>query len=73
MRRISAALAASATLALGAATAPAGAADIDYSQVARNIIPPGQYGSVPSGRRDTQAKMYDALTPLFDQVTKRTC
>ena len=45
MRRITAALAASAIVALGAA-APAGAADIDYSQVARNIIPSGQPGGL---------------------------
>ena len=48
--------------------APA-AAD-DYAATARNIIPSGQYGGapVPAGA-DAQALMYDALTPLFDQVT----
>jgi acyl-homoserine lactone acylase PvdQ len=42
----------------------------DYADVARNIKPSGQYGSfpVPAGA-DEQAKMYNALTPLFDQVT----
>ena len=70
MRRITAALAASAIVALGAATAPAGAADIDYSQVARNIIPSGQQGSLPIPTDATaQAQMYNALTPLFDHVT----
>jgi len=48
--------------------APA-AAD-DYAETARNIIPSGQYGAVPAPPgADAQALMYDALTPLFDQVT----
>jgi acyl-homoserine lactone acylase PvdQ len=48
--------------------APA-AAD-DYAATARNIIPSGQYGAVPAPPgADAQALMYDALTPLFDQVT----
>ena len=48
--------------------APA-AAD-DYAATARNIIPSGQYGAVPPpAGADVQALMYDALTPLFDQVT----
>ena len=69
MRRITAALAASAIVALGAA-APAGAADIDYSQVARNIIPSGQPGGLAvSPVATAQAQMYNALTPLFDHVT----
>ena len=69
MRRISAALAASAIVALGAA-APAGAADVDYSQVARNIIPSGQPGGLSvSPVATAQAQMYNALTPLFDHVT----
>ena len=70
MRRITAALAAGALVALGAAT-QARAQDIDYSQVARNIIPSGQQGSIgpiPAGATD-QAQMYNALTPLFDHVT----
>src|SRR4051812_3644114 len=42
----------------------------DYASTARNIIPSGQYGSVPPGPgADAQALMYDGLTPLFDQVT----
>src|SRR3954452_24402252 len=41
----------------------------DYSGTARNIIPSGQYGGVPTAKADQQAKMYDALTPLFDKVT----
>jgi hypothetical protein len=42
----------------------------DYAEVARNIVPSGQYGTIPvPPGADEQAKMYDALTPLFDQVT----
>ncbi|TML09309.1 MAG: penicillin acylase family protein [Actinobacteria bacterium] len=40
----------------------------DYSSTARNIIPSGQYGNLPTAKSDAQAKMYDALTPLFDKV-----
>ena len=58
-------------LALIALCAPAGtAAARDLAQTALNIIPSGQYGSVPPPPgADTQAKMYDGLTPLFDQVS----
>src|SRR3954453_22289382 len=42
----------------------------DYSQTALNIIPSGQFGNVPPPPgADTQALMYDGLTPLFDNVT----
>jgi acyl-homoserine lactone acylase PvdQ len=42
----------------------------DPAQTALNIIPSGQYGDVPPPPgADTQAKMYDGLTPLFDQVS----
>jgi acyl-homoserine lactone acylase PvdQ len=42
----------------------------DYAGTALNILPPGQYGGVPTpAGADEQAKMYDSLTPLFDQVT----
>jgi acyl-homoserine lactone acylase PvdQ len=55
-------------LMLGAGAAPASARD--FAQTARNIIPSGQFGNVPppSGA-DSQALMYDGLTPLFDNVT----
>ncbi len=44
----------------------------DFSRTALNIIPSGQYGSVPiPPKADDQARMYDALTPLFDDVTPR--
>jgi acyl-homoserine lactone acylase PvdQ len=49
---------------------PAGAAARDFAQTARNIIPSGQFGSVPvPPDADAQAHMYDALTPLFYNVT----
>lgn len=51
-----------------AVAAPAAAKD--HAQTALNIIPSGQPGAVPApAGADTQAKMYDALTPLFDQVS----
>src|SRR5215210_4539235 len=43
----------------------------DYASTALNITPSGQYGGVPPApEADDQAKMYDGLTPLFDDVTK---
>ena len=42
----------------------------DYSGTALNIVPSGQWGGVPvPAEADSQARMYDALTPLRDQVT----
>lgn len=42
----------------------------DYAGTALNIVPSGQYGSVPvPPGADQQALMYDGLTPLFNQVT----
>ena len=64
MSRVAAVTAAAFTL----LAAPAAAQD--YAATARNIIPSGQYGAVPPPPgADPQALMYDALTPLFDQVT----
>ena len=41
----------------------------DYARTALNIIPSGQYGGVPvPPEADRQARMYDGLTPLFDNV-----
>src|SRR3954469_22213839 len=61
-------IAALAAVALVLTAAPAAAQD--FAAPARNIIPSGQYGSVPPAPgADAQALMYDALTPLFDQVT----
>lgn len=49
---------------------PAAASAKDYAGTALNIIPSGQYGAAtPPAGADQQAKMYDALTPLFDKVT----
>jgi len=46
------------------------AAAKDFAETALNIIPAGQYGSVPIPENaDQQAEMYDGLTPLFDDVS----
>ena len=42
----------------------------DYADTARNVLTPGQAGSLPTTVNSTdQAALYDALTPLFDSVT----
>lgn len=42
----------------------------DYAIIARDIVPSGQYGSVPPPPQAAQqAEMYNALTPLFNHVT----
>src|SRR4051794_38146062 len=44
----------------------------DFASTALNIIPSGQQGAVPvPAGADRQARMYDALTPKFDDVTSR--
>ena len=44
----------------------------DFARTALNIIPSGQYGGVPIvPKADDQARMYDGLTPEFDQVSTR--
>jgi acyl-homoserine lactone acylase PvdQ len=43
----------------------------DPTIIARNILPSGQYGT-PGPNAATQARMYDALTPLFDQISNDT-
>ncbi|HEY7268068.1 MAG TPA: penicillin acylase family protein [Solirubrobacterales bacterium] len=40
----------------------------DPTIIARNILPSGQYGT-PNPNAGGQAELYNALTPLFDQVT----
>ena len=56
--------------AVAALVLPVGASAKDYAGTALNIIPSGQWGSVPvPPGADEQARMYDGLTPLFDQVT----
>jgi acyl-homoserine lactone acylase PvdQ len=66
-----AALGAAAAMALMAPAASSAAAQVkDYAQIARNIVPSGEYGSTPIPAGATsQAQMYNALTPLFDHVT----
>jgi len=53
--------------------AGASAAVADEAIIARDIIPSGQYGSLPTAatlpKIDQQAQMYNALTPLFSHVT----
>jgi acyl-homoserine lactone acylase PvdQ len=62
-------LAATATCLIAAAPA---AAIRDFSSTALNIIPSGQWGDVPVPKKAaSQAKMYDGLTPLFDDVRAR--
>ena len=49
---------------------PSSALARDYADTARNVVPSGQWGSAPAPPgADSQAKLYDSLTPLFDQVT----
>ncbi len=66
MRRMAVVLAGMVALVLAA---PASAGKKDYADIALNIIPSGQWGSAPPPTgADEQALMYDALTPLFDDV-----
>ena len=60
---------AAATLAALLVFVPSAFAVRDYARTALNIIPSGQYGGVPAPPgADRQARMYDGLTPLFDDV-----
>jgi hypothetical protein len=55
---------------LAFAWVPGAASAKDYALIARDIVPSGQYGSVPPPAQATQqAQMYNALTPLFNHVT----
>ena len=66
------ALAALAVLALIGAFAAGAAPRHDYALVARDILPPGNFGGANFTTHSTdQAVLYDALTPLFDKVTAR--
>jgi hypothetical protein len=63
------ALTAAAVLAPAAGAQPTVPATADYSIIARDIMPSGQYGAVPPpANADQQAVMYNALTPLFNNV-----
>jgi len=65
-------------LALAAAIAalglpPATASARDSADTALNVVPSGQWGGVPvPPGAESQAELYDSLTPRFDQVTRRT-
>ncbi len=49
---------------------PTGAMGKDPARTALNVIPSGQWGNVPPPPgADSQEKLYDGLTPLFDNVT----
>jgi acyl-homoserine lactone acylase PvdQ len=66
------ALAALAALALVGAFAAGASPRHDYAVVARDILPPGNFGGANFTKSSTdQALLYDALTPLFDQVTAK--
>src|SRR5581483_137833 len=55
---------------LGMCVAASTASAKDYSIIARDIVPSGEYGSVPPPpNADQQARMYDGLTPLFNNVS----
>ncbi len=68
---------AAAVLAAGAAGARAAsppsepASPPDNASIALDIVPSGEYGSlVPPAQADQQAQMYNALTPLFNNVSE---
>jgi acyl-homoserine lactone acylase PvdQ len=60
-----------AVLSTGLALAlPTAASARDYARTALDIIPSGQLGTLPlPADADRQARMYDALTPLFNRVS----
>ncbi len=74
LRRVNKVPGMSRIVALAAAAAvvvlPAPAYATDFAVTARNIMPSGELGGFPVlADADAQAQMYDALTPLFNQVT----
>jgi acyl-homoserine lactone acylase PvdQ len=73
VHRAAAALVATLVAALLLVLAPLEAAPKrDYAAAAWTILPPGENGSLTFDRNTTdQAKLYDALTPLFGSVTAR--
>ncbi|MCB0828083.1 MAG: penicillin acylase family protein [Solirubrobacterales bacterium] len=67
MRRL---LSVFAVLVFGFTMQAANASAKEYAATSLNIIPSGQWGSIPApAGADSQALMYDALTPLFNNVT----
>src|SRR3954465_6843059 len=70
MRRASLIVAAAllGALSIAASSAPR----TDFAAFARDILPPGNFGGINANANSTdQAKLYDALTPLFDKVTAK--
>jgi acyl-homoserine lactone acylase PvdQ len=64
-----AAVAAGLSVAAGAGDA---APRIDFAEVARNVLPPGQAGDLGAGRHSVdQIALYDGLTPLRGEVSAR--
>ena len=61
-------------LLVACAVMPAVASAADYAGTAMDIVPSGAPGSVPAPPgADTQAQMYNALTPLFNHVSAADC
>ncbi len=72
VRRLAVMLAVVSVLCINAASSHAASApDFATPGSAYNVLPPGQYGNFPPFPEyaTDQLKLYDALTPLFDQVT----
>ena len=70
--RVKKVLVALSVLALAAALSAGAASRHDYALVARDILPPGNFGGANFTPHSTdQAVLYDALTPLFDKVTAK--
>lgn len=68
---LAAVLAAGAIAPATASAAPPAPTFADHAIIARDIIPSGEPGDVPPpAGADQQAQMYNALTPLFNHVTK---
>jgi acyl-homoserine lactone acylase PvdQ len=66
-------LAAGLALSLGGAATTATTATRDYAEVALNVLPPGQSGSLAFGRNSSdQLALYDGLTPLGGNVDARS-
>jgi len=66
------ALIAALVLCLAAALGAGAAPRHDYAAVARDILPPGNFGGINfTAHSSDQAVLYDALTPLFDKVSAK--
>jgi acyl-homoserine lactone acylase PvdQ len=70
VRKIAALFAAGGIVAAGLVAAPTSATGTPTGDVARYILPPGNYGGLPTTDNSTdQLPLYDALTPLRGNVT----